>query len=1254
MSTTIESLELEIKQDSSSAVTGIEALSKTLGNLKTATKGGLGLTSVATQISRIGTALDGIDSSKTDKISKLAESLEKLKNAGQFKLSASVANQIVNIGYAADCLKGVDLTALNTVATSLSSLGNMGDFSGLRTAITQLGKLPALASTLNGIDWSTFTAQIQQLSSALTPLASKLNTISSAFSTLPTKITRVVSATDSLTASNKRATTSYINLWAKARMAYNVISRAASAVASWINESNQYIEDLNLFTVSMGEYAEEAQAYAEKVGDIMGIDPADWMRNQGVFNTIIKGFGVSAEKAALMSQNLTQLGYDISSFYNLSVEDSMAKLQSGIAGELEPLRRIGYDLSVARLQQEAYNLGIKKSVSEMTQAEKSQLRYYAIMTQITDVQGDMARTLNAPANQLRVLKAQVTQLARALGNIFIPVLNAVLPYLIAFVKLLREIANAIASIVGFELPTVDYSSLDSTSDAVSGISDSADDAKKSVDKLKRSIMGFDELNLLNGQNDSSSADALSNLGGGDLGIDLPEYDFLNGLVESRVESILKTLKDALWEITAVVSGFLLAIGTILVVTGVNIPVGLALMAAGATGLASAIIVNWNNMSQRLASVLSAVTSILAGFLLAIGAFLVFSGTNIPLGAALMAAGAVALGTAITINWKFMENKLKGVLTAIEGILGGALLGLGAVLAFTGHPAIGVALMAAGATSLVAAVAINWNSMPSTLQRILTVITGIVAGALLAIGAFLTFTGVAADIGIPLLAAGAVALVSTAVINWGAMANDLSAALSLIFSIVSGALLGIGFLLLWFGVSTPLAVGMIAAGAVGLVASLPLDWGAILSTVTSALREIGIAVGAALLAVGAILALSGAALPIGIALMAAGAVSLVTGVALNWGSIVSTIKQVLEKIGIVVGAALLALGVILTLTGVALPIGIGLIAAGAASLVAGVALNWNTIVGKVKSALSTIARLFTGVALVALGIILCGTVVGLPLGIGLIAAGASAITKPESFNVQSLVNIGKQAIEGVKTGVQNAWEKFKSYWQGIFTNAVSWVKNFLGIHSPSTVFQSIGSNMVSGLKNGLSKLGSTFSSVFSSLKGFVSNFGSKMYSWGSDLMKNMVSGINGGLTNLKNKVSQAAGTIRSYLHFTQPDVGPLADFNTWMPDMMSQLAQGIAKDEYKVQREMEKLAGDMDINPSIQANVSAYGATARTATTDGDSSLVSAIYNAVASAMSGGDSDESGTPIIINLGNEQIASFLVKQNKRVALISGGKA
>ena len=136
----------------------------------------------------------------------------------------------------------------------------------------------------------------------------------------------------------------------------------------------------------------------------------------------------------------------LSFFFNISVADAMQKLQSGISGELEPLRRLGYDLSQARLEAVALSLGIDKSVASMTQAEKAELRYYAIMTQVTQAQGDMARTLESPANQLRVLKAQLEMCARTIGNIFIPALNAILPYAIAVVQVIREVAEAIAEL----------------------------------------------------------------------------------------------------------------------------------------------------------------------------------------------------------------------------------------------------------------------------------------------------------------------------------------------------------------------------------------------------------------------------------------------------------------------------------------------------------------------------------------------------------------------------------------------------------------------------------------------------------------------------------------------------------------------------------------------------------------------------------------------------------------------------------------
>ena len=958
MSTTIEQLELEIQSNSTSAEKGIDALSASLSKLKTATKGGVGLTAIANQLGEINTALNGMSSDAPNKLSNLATSLQKLSSLSNVKISSSISNQISSIGTAVKSLDGVSFSNLSDLATALAPLSNLGK-NNLTSFITQLKKIPEVVKALDTQTISDFTQRIQSLVSALAPLSSQLNTISTAFSKLPTQIKQTTTATNTLSTANTAATKSYVNLWAKARMAYNVIRGAANFIASCITESNSYIENLNLFTASMGEYAAEAKEYAEYVGEVLGIDPGEFMRNQGVFNTIITGFGVASDKAYLMSKNLTQLGYDISSFYNISFEDAMQKLQSGISGELEPLRRLGYDLSVARLQQEAYALGIDKSVSSMTQAEKSQLRYYAIMTQVTTAQGDMARTLNAPANQLRILSAQVTQCARAFGNVFIPILNKVLPYLIALAKVLRSLLEIFASVVGFELPEVDYSGISSASDTVSDLADNTDDATSAAKKLKNAMLGIDELNIIS-PDDSSGTAGTSGLGtsGSDLGIELPDYDFLGDAVSSKVDEIVKMIEDSLWEITAVISGFLLAIGTILVVTGANIPLGLGLMAVGAVGLAASIAANWSGMSEQLAKTLTIITGVLGGFLLAIGAFLVFSGVNVPLGAALMVAGAVSLATAATINWKFLNGDLKNALSILTGIVGGALLAMGALFAFTGVDVpLGIALMAAGAVSLATAIGLNWDSMSEPMRKAIGTLEAIVGGALLTFGALLALSGVNVPLGIAMIAAGAVAIVSAVALNWNALTSDTKTAVATITAIVSGALIGIGAILAFTGVATPLGIAMIAAGAVGLVATASLNWGALTEKIKTVLKEIGIAVGAALIALGAVLALSGVALPLGIALIAAGAASLAAGVALNWNSIVSKVKEVLQKIGIIAGAALLALGVILCLTGVGIPLGVALIAAGAASLVAGVALNWDTITEKVKEGLNKITQEF---------------------------------------------------------------------------------------------------------------------------------------------------------------------------------------------------------------------------------------------------------------------------------------------------------
>lgn len=960
----IQGLEFQIVNDSTQAVAGLQNLINTLNRLKTATNGGAtGLSKTAQGIRELSNSLKGLNSGDaSQKITRLTNALTALSQVGNVKISSSIANQLTAINTALAGLKWTDGDKLTSLANGLRPLSELGK-ANMTTFINQLSKLPKVIEDLEAADIDKFTQQMTALAAAMKPFADEMQKVSNGFSAFPSKIQKLITSTEKYNASARKAT-STTGQFTSGLKALNVAAVAITFrkighfIAQAVTESNKYQEDLNLFTVALGQYAAEAQNYAEKVSDVMGIDPAQWLRNQGVFNTLLTGFGDTAERAQLMSQNLTQLGYDISSFFNISIEDAMQKLQSGISGELEPLRRLGYDLSQARLEQTALNLGVKESVANMTQAEKAELRYYAIMTQVTTAQGDMARTLEAPANQLRILQAQLTQAARAIGNIFIPALNAILPYAIAVVQVIREIANALANLAGFKLTEVDYSGVNNAAVGAGSLADNLDDAAGAAKKLKQYTAGFDELNVFAPNTGSGSGADAGGAGGFDF--DLPTYDFLGDAVQTRIGEIKKMIEDTLAEITTIVSGFMLAVGAILVVTGVNIPLGVGLMAAGAVGLAATVGLNWTAMSSELASTLTLITGVVGGFLLALGAIMAFSGANLPLGIALMALGGASLVSAAVINWHNSDRHLTDALTTLTGVLAGASLAVGAMLAFTGvATGLGIALMAVGAVTLVSAAALNWNSIPDALASPLSRVGLLVSGATLALGAILAFSG-CMPLGIALMAIGATSLVSVMALNWNGLSDEIQNVIAIITTVVSAAFLAIGAALAFSGANIPLGLALLAAGAVTMGTAIMPNWNDLSDNVQQKISMITTVVGGALLAVGAILALSGVALPLGLGLMAAGALSLGAVATLNWDFVVNSIKKVVSVITGILSGALIVLGVLLCLSGAGVGLGLAVLAAGLSLSYAAWTLDDNPITRFVRQMANSIIGLVNGV------------------------------------------------------------------------------------------------------------------------------------------------------------------------------------------------------------------------------------------------------------------------------------------------------
>lgn len=468
------------------------------------------------------------------------------------------------------------INGLNVNVKGLSELTNaLKEMSGFD--ISNLKKLPNALKKLSEVDIASLVPQIQALADAMKPLSQVMKDIAAGYAALPKNIRAYVNAANSAQSATQKKLLTFAQLYIKLRLIFNVFRTAVNAVSEWVDAANTYIEDMNLFSVAMGKYAESARNYATEVANVMGIDPGAWMRYQGVFQTLATGFGVAGDRAAVMSQQLTQLGYDISSFYNIDVEDAMLKLQSGLSGELEPLRRIGYDLSQARLEAEALSLGIQKNFSDMTQAEKAYLRYYAILTQVTQAQGDMSRTLDAPSNQLRILKEQAAQAARALGEIFIPALNAILPYAIAVMHVIRDLASEIAAAFGFEMPKVDYSDLstsvsitDNLSDGMEDVADGIDHANTSAKKFSRTLAGFDQLNIVgsvSGGGAGGGGASIDTSGGGfDWNkLPLPTYDFIGDSVSERVAAIEEKIKGAIPTIKffgALLAGALATVGII--------------------------------------------------------------------------------------------------------------------------------------------------------------------------------------------------------------------------------------------------------------------------------------------------------------------------------------------------------------------------------------------------------------------------------------------------------------------------------------------------------------------------------------------------------------------------------------------------------------------------------------------------------------------------------------------------------------------
>lgn len=713
------------------AVSGVQGISSDISDVKSVLNGFNNLPSV--------TAPEGL-SSFVSLLRRIPKAVSEANKADYTQLAES-SRQLMN-----------GLAPLSVL--DFSNLKNLG------SVLNQLNKIPDLAQKLDSKTVGDFSTACQKLSAALTPLASQLDKVGNAFAKLPPQLSKVVTQANRVTAANERQKKSYLSLSNQMSGFMRNMAKLVSlkAIAEYLGNAvakfNDFYEATDLFHNAMGNLSGEADTLISKMQGLLGVDPTKAMTYMATIQSLGTSFGLTSDKAYVLSKNLTQLAYDEGSYWNKNVAETFTAMSSAISGEIEPIRRLGVDLSQARLQQELLALGFNKQVSSLSQADKAVLRYIAIMKQTANVQGNLAQTIQSPANQIKILKAQLDMLAKSVGSLLYPALKSILPPLIAAVQLIREFVEWVAKLIGVKVVFTDFTK---SADSVGGIGDAMDETtdstKKAAKALKDYTMGFDELNIIDPTQGSSGSGSGASAGNILGDVDLSGYDMFKNYVGTSIDEMKQKIKSMLpliatvatalaaWKLTNLITDIVDAISKINALK--SIVLGLGVFTVGVvleiTGIKDAIEngVNGKNFAEIVLGALIGTTG--AAILgKGIAQFIVTGFGSSAVGQAIKAAGGstagaiigAAVGGIVTGIPMFVTgvydavknglNTLNGILIPLGSTMTGA--GIGAIIGSLGGPigtGIGalIGLIVGAMTDVGIAIYQNWDKITSQLDKV---------------------------------------------------------------------------------------------------------------------------------------------------------------------------------------------------------------------------------------------------------------------------------------------------------------------------------------------------------------------------------------------------------------------------------------------------------------------------------------------------------------------------------------------------------
>ena len=569
MGAEIDRLDINIETQSTKAVAALDTLIKKLESVSASVGkiNGSNLASFANGIEKICKASSGMSTINANSFKHLADGIKAisgiptsnmLKTAVNIRVLASGMNKLGAVSQNAK--------DLGNVANNISKLGgknidkaieNMPRISkALNEMMSTLSKTPVVSENL---------IQMTNAIANLSSQGARAGSISGAVSSDAEKKTSLFSGAFSKLASSIRNSHKGLKSFAELSGSFYAnfypIIRGFKRAWKSVESSMDFLETVNYFEVAMRKLGDDAasnwqqagydsaESYANSFSDRakqltakmtgyeidsdgnatytgkknLGMNPNTVMNYQAMFAQVSESIGVAEESALNFSNALTMLGTDWASLRNTTFEQSFEKFASALAGQSRAVRAFGIDITNATLQEYAYKYGLSTAVSEMNQATKAQLRLLAMLDQSKVAFGDMANTMNSPSNQLRMLQQNFANLARTIGNLFLPIVEKVLPYINGLVMALQRLFAWIGSLLGIEFKSINSSMGGADNGMENFVSDTEDagdaltDADKAAKKLKNTVLGFDELNQLNDNSDSSSGSSKnsgSNAGGG--------------------------------------------------------------------------------------------------------------------------------------------------------------------------------------------------------------------------------------------------------------------------------------------------------------------------------------------------------------------------------------------------------------------------------------------------------------------------------------------------------------------------------------------------------------------------------------------------------------------------------------------------------------------------------------------------------------------------------------------------------------------